>query len=547
MNLLKTVIDDLGEILKKNGIDETVDIRISNIDNYDYQINNLVKHQNHPNVDSIKEEISTSLNSSGLINNFDFAKNLFINIQINAESIIGNLEDVKTNILKHKKESVIIDYGGPNIGKPLHVGHLRPLNIGRSIYLTNKIIGNDIKSDIHLGDWGMPVAQIITYCELEKISFDELTINMLEEIYPSASKKYSSDDNFKEKSQETNKKLSSGEKEVFSDWKKISELTLTSLKETLLILNHDFDYWWGESSVNDLIPDMLQNLENEGKIEKDDGAFISSQITDPRILITKSDGSYLYITTDLATALLRNKEISHEKVLYVTDNRQKLHFEQLFESLSFFDFPSKEYAHVGFGTINDSNGNPLKTRDGGNLKLVDLYEQAYNYIQEINSTLSETDLHCLTNTVLTYSDLLTNRKTDYKFDLEKFTSVSGKTGIYVQYAQVRANKLVKMLIKDEPSLSITPTPLGSLDRNLVINLANIEFHLELSIKNNEPHHLANYLYTISNAFNAFYQDSNIKKIEDSNERNQKILITTLFIEYSHLVMSCLGITPVKEM
>jgi arginyl-tRNA synthetase len=547
MNLLKTVIDDLGEILKKNGIDETVDIRISNIDNYDYQINNLVKHQNHPNVDSIKEEISTSLNSSGLINNFDFAKNLFINIQINAESIIGNLEDVKTNILKDKKESVIIDYGGPNIGKPLHVGHLRPLNIGRSIYLTNKIIGNNIKSDIHLGDWGMPVAQIITYCELEKISFDELTINMLEEIYPSASKKYSSDDNFKEKSQETNKKLSSGEKEVFSDWKKISELTLTSLKETLLILNHDFDYWWGESSVNDLIPDMLQNLENEGKIEKDDGAFISSQITDPRILITKSDGSYLYITTDLATALLRNKEISHEKVLYVTDNRQKLHFEQLFESLSFFDFPSKEYAHVGFGTINDSNGNPLKTRDGGNLKLVDLYDQAYNYIQKINSNLSEADLHCLTNTVLTYSDLITNRKTDYKFDLEKFTSVSGKTGIYVQYAQVRANKLVKTLIKDEPSLSITPTPLGSLDRNLVINLANIEFHLELSIKNNEPHHLANYLYTISNAFNAFYQDSNIKKIEDSNERNQKILITTLFIEYSHLVMSCLGITPVKEM
>ena len=547
MNLLKTVIDDLDEILKKNGIDETVDIRISNIDNYDYQINNLVKYQNHPNVDSIKEEISTSLNSSGLINNFDFAKNLFINIQINAESIIGNLEDVKTNILKDKKESVIIDYGGPNIGKQLHVGHLRPLNIGRSIYLTNKIIGNDIKSDIHLGDWGMPVAQIITYCELEKISFDELTINMLEEIYPSASKKYSSDDNFKEKSQETNKKLSSGEKEVFSDWKKISELTLTSLKETLLILNHDFDYWWGESSVNDLIPDMLQNLENEGKIEKDDGAFISSQITDPRILITKSDGSYLYITTDLATALLRNKEISHEKVLYVTDNRQKLHFEQLFESLSFFDFPSKEYAHVGFGTINDSNGNPLKTRDGGNLKLVDLYEQAYNYIQEINSTLSETDLHCLTNTVLTYSDLLTNRKTDYKFDLEKFTSVSGKTGIYVQYAQVRAKKLIETLSEQKPTLQIPSTPLGPLDRKLIIALANIEFHLELSLKNNEPHHLANYLYDISNAFNTFYQDSNIKKIDDDAERNQKIFITSLFIEYSHLVMSCLGITPVEKM
>ena len=547
MNLLKTVVDDLGNILKKNDIDEVIDIRISNLDNYDYQINNLVKYQNHPDVESIKEEISNALTLSGLIDVFDFAKNLFINIHINAESIIENLQDVKNNVLRDNKESVIIDYGGPNIGKPLHVGHLRPLNIGRSIYLTNKIIGNDISSDIHLGDWGMPVAQIITYCELEGISFDELTINMLEEIYPNASKKYSADDNFKKRSQETNKKLSSGEKEVFSNWKKISELTLTSLKETLLILNHDFDYWWGESSVNDLIPDMLRSLESEGRIEKDDGAFISSQITDPRILITKSDGSYLYITTDLATAILRNREISHEKVLYVTDNRQKLHFEQLFKSLSFFDFPSKEYAHVGFGTINDSNGNPLKTRDGGNLKLVDLYEQAYNYIQEINSTLSETDLHCLTNTVLTYSDLLTNRKTDYKFDLEKFTSVSGKTGIYVQYAQVRAKKLIETLSEQKPKLQIPSTPLGPLDRKLIIALANIEFHLELSLKNNEPHHLANYLYDISNAFNTFYQDSNIKKIDDDAERNQKVFITSLFIEYSHLVMSCLGITPVEKM
>jgi len=547
MNLLKTVVNDLGKILKKHGIDEAIDIRISNLDTYDYQINNLVKYQKHPAVESIKEEISNTLTLSEIIDVFDFAKNLFINIQINAESIIGNLEDVKNNVLRDNKESVIIDYGGPNIGKPLHVGHLRPLNIGRSIYLTNKIIGNDINSDIHLGDWGMPVAQIITYCELEGISFDELTITMLEEIYPNASKKYSADDNFKKRSQETNKKLSSGEKEVFSNWEKISELTLTSLKETLLTLNHDFDYWWGESSVNDLIPDMLRSLESEGKIEKDDGAFISSQITDPRILITKSDGSYLYITTDLATAILRNRKISHEKVLYVTDNRQKLHFEQLFESLSFFDFPSKEYVHVGFGTINDSNGNPLKTRDGGNLKLVDLYEQAFNYIQKINSTLSEADLHCLTNTVLTYSDLITNRKTDYKYDLEKFTSVSGKTGIYVQYAQVRANKLVKTLSKDKPSLPIAPTSLGSLDRNLIIALANIEFHLELSLKNNEPHHLANYLYNISNAFNAFYQDSNIRNIKNIDEKNQKIFITSLFIKYSHFVMSCLGIRPVEKM
>ena len=547
MNLLKPVIDEIHDLLIENNLNEVIDLRISNLDDYDYQINNLVKYHNHPDIEIIKSKITKSLNSSELVKEFKFANNLFINLKINAELIIKNLKNVERNILTIKKEDVIIDYGGPNIGKPLHVGHLRPLNIGRSIYYTNKIIGNNIYSDIHLGDWGMPVAQIITYCELENIDFDQISIEMLEEIYPKASKKYTTDENFKKKAQETNKSLSSEEGKTLSNWEKISNLTLTALKETLSLLHHDFDYWWGESSVNHLIPNMLKELESDKKIEKDGDAFISSQLTDPRILITKSDGSYLYITTDIATAVLRNQEISHEKVLYVTDNRQKLHFEQLFQSIEFFNFPSKEYAHIGFGTINDSNGNPLKTRDGGNLKLVDLYQQAFKYIQDINAALSEEDIHCLTNTVLTYSDLITNRKTDYKFDLEKFTNVSGKTGIYIQYAQVRANKLINTLAVDEQPLSKTTVSLDSLDRKLIIALANIEFYLELSIKNSEPHHLANYLYEISNAFNAFYQDSNIKNIKNKNEKNQKIVITNLFIQYSHLVMSCLGIKPVEKM
>jgi arginyl-tRNA synthetase len=245
--------------------------------------------------------------------------------------------------------------------------------------------------------------------------------------------------------------------------------------------------------------------------------------------------------------LLRNDKIDHDKVLYVTDTRQNLHFEQLFQSLEFFNFSSKEYIHVGFGTINDANGNPLKTRDGGNLKLIDMYEQAYGYIQNINSALSENDLHCLTNTVLTFSDLITNRKTDYKFDLEKFTNVSGKTGIYVQYAQVRAKKLLETLVKDEQIINNPTGELNPLDRKLVIALANIEFYLDLSLKNSEPHHLANYLYEISNGFNSFYQDSNIKNIKDIDEKNQKIFITSLFIKYSHFVMSCLGIKPVEKM
>ena len=547
MNLLKPIVNEINDLLIKSNLDEAVDLRISNIDHYDYQINNLVKHQNHPDIKVIKERVSEALYSSELVKEFEFAKNLFINLKINAELIIEDLKNVDKHILLTKKEEIIIDYGGPNIGKPLHVGHLRPLNIGRSIYNTNKIVGNKVYSDIHLGDWGMPVAQIITYCELENLNLDDISIEMLEEIYPNASVKYRSDKKFKEKAQEKNKLLTSKDKLTLQNWKKISDVTINALKETLAMLHHDFDYWWGESNVNDLIPDMLKSLEIHRKIEKDDGALISAESTDPRILITKSDGSYLYLTTDLATVLLRNKEIPHDKVLYVTDNRQKLHFEQLFKSIQFFDFPSKEYDHIGFGTINDSNGNPLKTRDGGNLKLADLYDQAYSYIKGINTELAEEDIHCLTNTVLTYSDLITNRKTDYKFDLEKFTNVSGKTGIYVQYAQVRANKLISTLGMVEQPLSQPPQVLDSLDRKLIIALANIEFYLELSLKNSEPHHLANYLYEISNVFNAFYQDSNIKNMENGDAKNQKIVITSLFIQYSHLIMLCLGIKPAQKM
>lgn len=547
MYLLKPLMDEVSNSLLSNSIDEAIDLRISNLDGFDYQINNLVKYQNHQNIELIKTNISTLLDSSDLISNFTFANNMFINLTINAGKLLEGLKNVEKNIQIERPKKVIVDYGGPNIGKPLHVGHLRPLNIGRSVYLTNEVVGNTTYSDIHLGDWGMPVAQIITFCDLENIDIKSLSIEMLEKIYPDASNRYTNDAAFKQIAQETNKKLSSNVEETKSKWSEISNTTLSSLKETLLKLDHEFDLWWGESTVNDLIPEMLDVLKESNKIEKDGDAYISAEITDPRILITKSDGSYLYITTDLATVIKRNEEIPHDRVLYVTDNRQKLHFKQLFQSLKFFEFPNKEYEHIGFGTINDSNGNPLKTRDGGNLKLADLYNQSFEYIQKINNDLPSEDIHCLTNTVLTFSDLITNRKTDYKFDLEKFTNVSGKTGIYVQYAQVRATRLMESIKLDQEDLNKEVRALNSLERSLVIGLGNIEFFLDLSLKNSEPHHLANYLYDISYLFNSFYQDLNIKNMQDGIEKNQKIFITSLFIQYSHLVMKCLGIKPVNKM
>ncbi len=548
MKIYKGLLVEISKLLIKYSINEIPELRISKFKNYDYQINLLVRHKSHKEIEKILEEISAVLTNSELIEEFDIADNLFINLRVNAQNINAKLIDVENNIKTDFPKEIIIDYGGPNIGKPLHVGHLRPLNIGRSIYLMNKIVGNNISSDIHLGDWGMPVAQIITYCDKKNIEIGKISISKLEEIYPQASSEYKNDEIFKLNALKTNKLLTTGHPEVNLKWKRLREITLANLQETLTSLNHDFDYWWGESTVNELIPQMLEELISKNKIQEDHGAYISSQVTDPRILITKSDGSYLYITTDLATVVLRNKKISHEKVLYVTDNRQKLHFEQLFNSIEYFGFPAKDYVHVGFGTINDSNGNPLKTRDGGNVQLTDLYTQTFKYIQKINNTLSNDDINGLTNTVLTFSDLITNRKTDYKFDLEKFTNVSGKTGIYVQYAQVRAKRLLQTTdIKEINFQNEIITPLEEIERNIIIGLANIEFFIEMSIKNNEPHHLANYLYEISNLFNTFYQDTNIKNLKDEDKKITKITITYLFIKYSNLVMKCLGIEPVEKM
>jgi arginyl-tRNA synthetase len=548
MKIYSELLSEISNLLKNYSINEIVEMRISKVQNFDYQINLMVKYKMNKEINEIMQEVSMVLKKSKLIEDYQITNNLFINLKIDAANILPKLKNVEQTIQENNKKNIIIDYGGPNIGKPLHVGHLRPLNIGRSIYLINKIVGNQIYSDIHLGDWGMPVAQIITYCKEKNIDIYELSVDMLEEIYPKASSEYAINDAFRETAQITNKKLTTGNHEIYSEWESIRKLTLSALKENFDKLNHGFDYWWGESTVNDLIPSMIKDLFNNNKIEKDGGALISSENTEPKILITKSDGSYLYITTDLATVILRNEKIPHERVLYVTDNRQKLHFEQLFKSILFFGFPNKDYEHIGFGTVNDTNGNPLKTRDGGNLKLSDLYDQTYTHIEKINQSLSSEDINCLTNTVLTFSDLITNRKTDYKFDLDMFTNVSGKTGIYVQYAQVRANRLIETIQQEKNNKdSRDIVPLSELERNLIIQLANIEFFIELSLRNSEPHHLANYLYEISSFFNAFYQDSNIKNMKNSIEKDQKILIINLFIQYSHLVMKCLGIKPVEKM
>ena len=547
MYQLTKLENNLESVLKNFNITEKIDIKLTRNESFDLQINNLVKFKDNPNLIEIIDNFKRELDSEPFIKKYEISEKNFINIEININEFLKTVGKIRNFIKVSSPKKIIFDYGGPNIGKPLHVGHLRSLNIGRSLYNVNKLAGNTVLSDIHMGDWGMPIAQIIQYGIEKKIDFENITIQELEEIYPIASDLYSKNNDFTQLAQNINKNLNNNQKDLINKWKKIKGTSLRSLESTLDQLNHKFDLWRGESDVNDLIPDMIEDLKSKNKISLDDGAYVSSLKTDPKILITKSDGSYLYLTTDLATVLDRLDSFEFDKTLYIVDKRQKLHFEQLFLSLEYFDFPTKEYEHISFGTVNDADGNPFKTREGGTKKLTDLYDETYKYIKAINNDLDDISLGLLSNTVLTYSDLITNRNTDYKFDLEKFTNVNGKTGIYIQYANVRAKKLINDSSLEVSDFSIVSEELDGNDKNLLRSFIKFEFYFEQTIKNNEPHHLADYLYEISQKFNGMYQGTNILENENTVLKENKLKITDLFLKYSNLLMECLGILPVEKM
>ncbi len=547
MNQLLKLENNIKKELLLNNIHENIEIRISNFPNYDFQINNLVKHQNHPEIEKIVASLSKIIENDDSIIKYEFTEKYFINLEINIENFLNVFENIKKVINNQNSEKIILDYGGPNIGKPLHVGHLRSLNIGRSLSKINQLAGNEVLTDIHMGDWGMPIGQILGYIEKFNIEFKNINIDDLEEIYPKASKLYIDDKEFKDHAQLINKKLNSNDKKLLKKWEKIKEISIESIKETLNLLNHNFDLWMGESDVNYLIPEMIKRLDDGGKISIDDGAYVSNLESDPRILITKSDGSYLYLTTDLATVSNRIEKYDFDKTLYIVDKRQKLHFNQLFKSLDYFDFEEREYEHIAFGTINDVNGNPFKTRHGDTKKLLDLFEETCLYIKNINPEIEDETIKILANTVLTFSDLITNRMTDYKFDLDKFTNISGKTGLYVQYALVRAKKLIKNSSINESDLKITISELDNTDIKLLKSFAKFEYLFAQALNNSEPHHLADYLYELSNEFNSIYQGERILENKNLNIKYNKLKISYLFIKFSTLLMESLGITPVEKM
>jgi len=519
----------------------------------DIQCNELLKHRKADFIDDLAKKIAIKLNNLEEVEKCEIREDLFINVSLSNKFLEKQLTSNKNwaeafdSSLKNKlSKKILIDYGGPNIGKALHVGHLRSLSIGRSLYRMNEVVGNDITSDIHLGDWGMPVAYMIALVEKEGIKLESIDYEDLEKIYPRAVAYSEENEEFYELAKNISVQLNKGDSEYIKKWEKISTISTKYIEENLSRLNHTFDLWRGESSVNSRIKPMIIQLSEENMIVENQGAMIANIDLDPPILITKSDGSYLYITTDLATVIQREEE-GFDEIIYIVDNRQKKHFEQLFNCVKYFNLSKASLKHIGFGTINGKDGKPLKTRDGDVYKLQQLHKDIE---EKLVSYGTPTDsINKLVNDILTYSDLLTNRNTDYKFDIEKFTDVQGKTAIYVEYAYVRGDKV----IKDSSSIGWGGTSdpsnfkiSNTIERELVVEVLKFKSYLDLSLVNNEPHHLADYVYTVAKKMNAFYENEKILNLE-YKEASQKLFL----LEYSLHILSkgmyCLGMDPVKKL
>ena len=545
MMLFTEISKPIEKKLKKIGLEQKIEVKFSDFNkDYDVQINNLVGVRKLENYDLIVAEVTKLLKSNKNIETYEISETGFVNIRLH-ESYIKILLDNQLKYfqskIKKNKKKVMFDFGGANIGKSLHVGHIRTLNIGRSLKNIYDFAGFETISDIHYGDWGMPIAQIIAFIEKESLDFKTIKHDDLEKIYPLAAKLSKEDKGFYKTALNISRELNLRNETRINQWKIIYDVSTKNIISILDDLDFYFDNYLGESDVISLLPDFIEYIKKDNLAILDDDALIANDGQDPPALITKSDGSYMYLTTDIGTILYREKMFKADKYIYVVDERQKNHFNQLFKLVEFFDLSKSEFLHIGFGTVNDKNGKPLKTRDGENYKLLQLFNDIQMKLNENNS--DEKTVKKLSKSVLTYSDLVTKRTGNYVFDLEKFTNISGKSAIFIQYSQVRAKKLLEQSNINYQFLSFTGT-----ERELLIEIIKFKYYFNLSLNLNEPHHLAEYAYSLCQEFNRFYTNNKIfdENINDSL-KSHRLFVVSMFYETIIKTFQCLGLEPVDNM
>lgn len=475
-------------------------------------------------------------------------------------------------------KKVIIDYGGPNVAKPLHVGHLRSAVIGESIKRIVRYAGHDIIGDIHLGDWGLQMGLICAELQERQpdlVYFDEtyegeypteapFTIAELGEIYPTASAKSKEDESYKERALEATSKIQSGVRGYRALWKHIMAVSLPDLKKNYANLNVEFELWKGESDVHDLIPEMAEKMKADGYAYMSEGALVvdikeeSDTKEIPPCMILKSDGAALYTTTDLATILERMKEYQPDRMIYLTDKRQELHFEQVFRCARKTGLvtPETGLLHIGFGTVNGKDGKPFKTRDGGVMRLEMLIEEIndemYRKITD-NREVSEEEAKQIAKIValaaIKYGDLSNQAAKDYIFDIDKFTSFEGDTGPYILYTIVRIKSILNKYkeqggLLEDVAMGI---PGNESEKALSLELAKFNAMMESACEETAPHKVCAYIYDLANAFNKFYHETKILSEEDEVKKKGYIALLLLTRDILETCIDVLGFSAPERM
>ncbi len=532
----------------------------------------------------IANEVAERLSGSTVFSEVTAVAPGFLNCKVKESFITEYLSGMRTEDkfgmeMPENPKKVIIDYGGPNVAKPLHVGHLRSAIIGESIKRIVRYAGHDIIGDIHLGDWGLQMGLIITELKERQpdlVYFDEnyegdypseapFTIADLGEIYPTASAKSKEDEAYKERALDATFKLQSGVRGHRALWKHIMDISVPDLKKNYANLNVDFELWKGESDVHDVIPGMAEKMKTDGYAYMSEGALVVDvkEETDtkelPPCMILKSDGAALYTTTDLATIMERMKDYDPDLMIYLTDKRQALHFEQVFRCARKTKLvkPETEMIHIGFGTMNGKDGKPFKTREGGVMRLEvlikEINDEMYRKITD-NRDVSEEEARETASIValsaIKYGDLSNQASKDYIFDIDKFTSFEGDTGPYILYTIVRIKSILNKYkeqggsIADDAAFGLAGS---ESEKVLMLELAKFNAVMETACAETAPHKVCAYIYDLANAFNKFYHETKILSEEDDAKKKGYIALLVLARDVLETCIDLLGFSAPERM
>ncbi len=507
----------------------------------------------------------------------------FINLKVSEAFLADYLnqiqKDENLSIEKVKEpKTIMIDYGGPNVAKPLHVGHLRSAIIGESLKRMGRYMGHKVIGDVHLGDWGLQMGLIITELKERQpdlVYFDEnytgeypeeapFTIGELEEIYPAASGKSKEDENFKERAMEATHLLQQGNRGYRALWNHIMNVSVTDLKRNYRKLDVEFDLWKKESDAQPYIPEMVQAMKDQGYAHLDQGALVVDVKEEgdtkeiPPCMILKSDGASLYNTTDLATIVERMKLFQPDEIIYVVDKRQELYFTQVFRCARKTKLVNEEtkLQFLGFGTMNGKDGKPFKTREGGVMRLEtlihDINEEMYKKIVD-NRSVKDKDARKTAEIVglsaIKYGDLSNQASKDYVFDVDRFTSFEGDTGPYILYTIVRIKSILSRYTEEGQEVQkggICPAASES-EKGLMIEASKFNSVVENAFEEKAPHKICSYIYDFANAFNRFYHETKILSEEDAQQKASWISLLELVREILETCIDMLGFSAPDRM